>query len=134
VVGTGNSIAGQIGIGTTSPAGTLDVKGSICISGKLHHLLASGGGLGGSGTANFVPLFTGSSAVGNSIIQQALPSGWTNAAIGFNGVPGSGSYANPVSVDFWGRPPPTPARTRTTRRRSSSKATWWAPTRLTCAG
>jgi len=58
--------------------------------------------MGGSGTTNFLPVFSASTTLGASVIQQAQPGGWSNTAVGFNGTPGSGSVTSPVGVDIQG--------------------------------
>jgi hypothetical protein len=40
--------------------------------------------------------------LGNSVIQQAQPSGWLNTAVGFNSAPGAGVITAPVGVDVEG--------------------------------
>src|SRR5690349_18835166 len=77
----------NIGIGTTTPAVTLDVAGIIQMTGfKLPvspvagYVLTSdsGGvgtwkapGIGGSGTTNFLPKFTAANTVANSVISES---------------------------------------------------------------
>ena len=58
--------------------------------------------MGGSGTANFLPVFSASTTLGASVIQQAQPGGWSNTGVGFNGAPGSGSITSPIGVDIQG--------------------------------
>ncbi len=55
-----------------------------------------------TGTTNFVPFFSSSSTLGNSVIQQAQPVGWSNIAVGFNGIPGNAQNQSPVGVDIQG--------------------------------
>ena len=55
-----------------------------------------------TGTTNFVPVFTSTTTVGNSVIQQAQPSGWLNTAVSFNGVPGTGLITHPFGVSIQG--------------------------------
>jgi hypothetical protein len=77
---------GKIGIGSTVPVNTLDVTGtgihiaSGTPSGTTYQLYNSGGTLywngsavGGtvSGTANYIPVFTSSTAIGNSVMYQS---------------------------------------------------------------
>lgn len=57
--------------------------------------------MGGSGTTGFLPAFSSATALVNSVIQQAQPSGWSNISVGFNGLPGSTSTA-PIGVDILG--------------------------------
>jgi Chaperone of endosialidase len=40
--------------------------------------------------------------LGNSVVQQAQPSGWSNTAVGFGGTPGSGLITSPVGVNIQG--------------------------------
>jgi hypothetical protein len=92
-------IAGNVGIGTTGPAYKLDVSGDVrwtgtlqggsvpwarltsfpsdCPSGQYVYGVggtlkcsAPAGGIGGSGTTNYVAKFTGSTTIGNSIIYD----------------------------------------------------------------
>ncbi|GEM_PF-2920847 len=57
----------------------------------------------GSGKKNYIPLWTGTSTLGNSSIQEAKPSGWSNVAIGLNGAPGSGALqTSTMGVDIEG--------------------------------
>ena len=58
--------------------------------------------MGGSGTVNFLPLFSAATTLGESVIQQAQPNGWSNTAVGFNGAPGSGANSSPMGVDIQG--------------------------------
>jgi len=58
--------------------------------------------MGGSGTASFLPVFSTSTTLGASVIQQAQPSGWSNTAVGFNGTPGAGIVQSPSGVDILG--------------------------------
>jgi hypothetical protein len=59
--------------------------------------------ISGSGTKNHIPLWTGASSLGNSNIQQAKPSGWSNVAVGVNGAPGSGALTtSTIGVDIEG--------------------------------
>lgn len=56
----------------------------------------------GSGKKNYIPLWTSSSNLGSSTIQQAKPSGWSNTAVGLNGAPGSGALTSTMGVDIEG--------------------------------
>jgi hypothetical protein len=47
-------------------------------------------------------MYKTSSSFGNSNIQQAQPSGWSNTAIGLNGAPGSGVLTSTMGVDIEG--------------------------------
>ncbi len=55
-----------------------------------------------AGTTNFLPVFSSSTTLGNSVVQQAQPSGWSNIAVGFGGSPGSGLITYPVGVNIQG--------------------------------
>ncbi|GAB4368281.1 MAG: hypothetical protein Kow0042_09370 [Calditrichia bacterium] len=79
---------GNVGIGTSSPAQTLQVAGMAQVegfkmtpgagAGKVLTCDASGvgtwqtapGGIGGGGTTNYLPKFTGPTTLGNSVIYQ----------------------------------------------------------------
>ncbi len=92
--------AGPIGpIGATGPAGPTGATGA---TGPIGPQGPPGPGV--SGTTNFVPFFNSPSSLGNSVIQQAQPSGWSNIAVGFNGIPGNGNAQNqsPIGVDIQG--------------------------------
>jgi hypothetical protein len=59
-------------------------------------------GIGGSGTADYLPIFTGATTLANSIVQQSQPSGWSNVSVGIGGVPGSGTDSSPNGMDLLG--------------------------------
>jgi hypothetical protein len=69
---------GKVGIGTEAPGQKLDVKGGyirsdtgFCIGESCITTWPSGGGgIGGSGTTNYIPIWTGSTSLGNSVIYQ----------------------------------------------------------------
>ncbi len=111
---------GKIGIGTSSPSQTLDVSGTVqtagfkmptdASSGKVLTSDASGigtwqtpsGGVGGSGTTNYIPKFAASSTLGNSVIYQ----NGSSIGIGLTNPPykltvGGSFYASTVNTG-WG--------------------------------
>jgi len=81
-------VDGKIGIGTNNPAQSLDVNGTVQVTGFKMPTGASTGkvltsdaagvgtwqtpsaGLDGSGTANYIPRFTAATTLGNSVIYQ----------------------------------------------------------------
>src|SRR5271167_997250 len=93
--------------GATGPQGAVGPAGAIGATGSPGTPGATGpqgppGPMGGSGTASFLPVFSAATTLGASVIQQAQPGGWSNTAVGFNGVPGSGIVTSPIGVDILG--------------------------------
>jgi Chaperone of endosialidase len=69
---------GYIGIGKTPGSFLLDVNGQVnatgyCINGAncINTWPSGGGGMSGSGTTNYIPVFNGATSLTNSIIQQS---------------------------------------------------------------
>jgi hypothetical protein len=98
---------GQTGAtGATGAQGPQGVAGATGATGNTGATGATGPqgpqGPGVAGTTNFLPVFSSSTTLGNSVIQQAQPSNWSNTAVGFNGVPGAGLITYPVGVDIQG--------------------------------
>ena len=103
--------AGPIGLtGTIGPVGPQGISGPAGPSGATGAIGPIGPvgpqgppGPGVSGTTNFVPFFSSSATLGNSVIQQAQPVGWSNIAVGFNGIPGNRHQdQSPIGVDIQG--------------------------------
>ncbi len=84
-----SGVSGNVGIGTASPAQKLDINGTAKMTGFQLPTGASNGyvlttdqygiaawqpaagGIGGSGTAGYIPMFTGPAALGNSFVYQS---------------------------------------------------------------
>ena len=69
---------GNVGIGTTNPGQKLDVAGQVHATGDICTdqsggvcLSTAAGGVSGSGSANYIPKWTGSTSLGNSAIYQS---------------------------------------------------------------
>ena len=84
-----SAVSGDVGIGMSSPDEKLDVDGTVQMTGfkmptgaTFGYVLTSdgvgggtwapgpSGGIGGSGTANYIPYFTSSTTIDNSVIYQ----------------------------------------------------------------
>ncbi|HET6201915.1 MAG TPA: hypothetical protein VFI25_03835 [Planctomycetota bacterium] len=92
--------SGNVGIGTTSPGATLDVAGSTRTLGFAMPTGASNGyvltsdaagagswqllppSIGGTGTANAIPRFTGTMQMGDSVMTQGLSSWGSSVGVG----------------------------------------------------
>ena len=88
--------AGNLGVGTTAPAQRLEVVGNLLVSGAGNGLIfpdgtkqttaatgGSGGGVSGSGTTGRVPLWSGTTALGDSVIFE----GGGNIGVGTPAIP-----------------------------------------------
>jgi hypothetical protein len=105
-LGARNYFKDSVGIGVTSPTQALHVAGNMRLTGHFYDInnttgstgqvltrtasgpawqAAAGGGITGSGSTNYVPLWTGSASLGNSAIRQ------TGSNISVGGTP-STSY------------------------------------------
>jgi len=82
---------GNVGIGTGAPTYKLHVAGTLYASGQVYSNgvtvcqsngtnCPSGGSMGGSGNSNYIPKFTGSTTLGNSLIYD------NGSAVGINTV------------------------------------------------
>lgn len=70
---------GNLNIGGTLSANT------VCIGSDCRNSWPSGGGLSGTGTANYIPKWTGSASLGNSVIYQDGSDIKINGRLGTNG-------------------------------------------------
>jgi hypothetical protein len=85
--------------GATGPQGPIGPTGATGPQGPAGPTGPQGPpGFAGSGTTNFVPLFTAATTLGNSVIQQGQPPGLSNVVVSFNGAP----TGNPTSVEIQG--------------------------------
>ncbi len=85
--------------GATGPQGPIGPTGAAGPQGPTGPTGPQGPpGFAGSGTTNFVPLFTASTTLGNSVIQQVQPQGWSNVVVSFNGA----NFGIPTSVAIQG--------------------------------
>lgn len=90
-----NPNGGNVGIGTTTPQNKLNVIGDTNITGNLYvagKQIGAGANISGSGTANYIPKFTGTGTIGNSAIYQS------GGNIGI----GTTSPTNPLTVQSSG--------------------------------
>jgi len=86
-----NPTGGNVGIGTATPGYKLHVAGTLYASGQVYSNgvtvcqsngtnCPSGGSMGGSGNSNYIPKFTGSTTLSNSLIYD------NGSAVGINTV------------------------------------------------
>ncbi|RLC59945.1 MAG: hypothetical protein DRI01_10795 [Chloroflexi bacterium] len=117
ILAQGNLIVEKdIGIGVKNPVYPLDVKGKIHATGDICTDLGGGkclsqlttfvpffgggGGISGSGSTNYLPIWTGSASLENSVIYQsgsAIGIGTTSPSAKLT-VAGSGLFSGPLTV------------------------------------
>lgn len=98
---------GNVGIGTTGPGYRLDVQGGqintsggLCIAGdcKTAWSQVTGSGVGGSGTANYIPKFTAGTTLGNSRISDDGSTITLGGEVNAGGGSGTGYTSAPIEV------------------------------------
>ncbi len=101
--------SGSVGIGTSAPSQKLDVAGyvkgqtGLCIGDDCRTSWPSGSGgtIGGSGSTNYIPKFTGSTSIGNSTIYESSANvgiGSTNPTARLE-IGGSGNFKLKANVN-----------------------------------
>lgn len=130
---------GNVGIGTTNPGATLDVNGTVKISGGtpgagkvltsdadgLASWQTAGGGIDGSGTASYVGKFTDGNTLGNSLIYD----NGTNIGIGSTSPAAKLDIAGTVKISGG-----SPGSGKVLTSDASGLASWTTPASGTITG